>query len=78
MTPALAILGCRAFGHVTVTDARQSIQEVGSERCGVTIVTAIATIWALSLLSLAFTLPAEFILPTDPEADATAKNKNSA
>jgi len=44
----------------------------------VTIVTAIAVIWALGLLSLAFTLPAEFILPADPEIDATAENKNNA
>jgi hypothetical protein len=38
-------------------------------------VTAIAAIWALGLLSLAVTLPAEFILPAHPEIDATAKNK---
>ncbi len=31
----------------------------------VTTVTAIAAIWALGLLSLAFTLPAEFILPPE-------------
>jgi len=41
---------------------------------GVTIVTAVAAIWALGLLSLAFTLPAEFILPADPEVEAAKKN----
>jgi hypothetical protein len=40
---------------------------------GVTIVTAIAAIWALGLLSLAFTLPAEFILPADPEVGGKEK-----
>jgi hypothetical protein len=30
-------------------------------------VAAIAAIWGLSLLRLAFTLPAEFISPTDPD-----------
>ena len=31
------------------------------------IVAAIAAIWALGLLSLAFTLPLEFLSPADPD-----------
>jgi hypothetical protein len=43
------------------------------ELSDVIIVAAIAAIWALSLLSLAFTLPAEFISPTDPNDKAIEK-----
>jgi hypothetical protein len=35
-----------------------------------TVVAAIAGIWALGLLSLLFTLPHECIAPADPAADA--------
>jgi hypothetical protein len=35
----------------------------------VEIVAAVAAIWVLGLLSLLFTLPAEFIAPSDPVAD---------
>ncbi len=43
------------------------------ELLDVIILAAIVAIWALSLLSLAFTLPIEFISPTDPDAEAIEK-----
>jgi hypothetical protein len=44
------------------------------EPLDVTIVAAIAAIWSLGLLSLAFTLPAEFISPPDPDDEAIEKS----
>jgi len=42
---------------------------IGVGAFGVTIVAAIAAIWAFSVLSLVFTLPHEFVAPADPEGE---------
>ena len=62
-----------APGHPIVTDHRQCVRGSATEPCGVIIVAAILAIWALGLLSLAFTLPLEFISPPDPDDHATEK-----
>ena len=41
-----------------------------------TIVAAIAAIWALGVLSLLFTLPHEVLSPADAESDATSGLSN--
>ena len=55
---------------MVVTEPLQCASTSALERLDVIIVAAIAAIWGLSLLSLAFTLPAEFISPTEPDDEA--------
>lgn len=62
------------LGHAIVTDRRQSVHGSAAEPCNVIlIVAAIVAIWTLGLLSLAFTLPLEFISPADPDDKDTAE-----
>jgi len=42
----------------------------------VEVVAAVAAIWALGLLSLLFTLPAEILAPSTPVADGAKKLEN--
>jgi hypothetical protein len=56
--------------HVAVTERRQSIRRSATEPLRVTIVAAIAAIWALGVLSLLFTLPHEVMSPADANGDA--------
>jgi hypothetical protein len=73
MMPSLkpSVMSASQINATIVTDRHQRAFEVK-------IIAAIAAIWALSLLSLAFSLPPEFLRPTDPDDEAAEKPKIDA
>jgi hypothetical protein len=56
--------------HAAVIDRGHSTLRSATEPLRVTIVAAIAAIWALGVLSLLFTLPHEVLSPADANGDA--------
>lgn len=64
-------------GHYVVTDWRQPMKRIAAERLDVTIILIIATIWALSVLHIVFSLPDE-LWPTELQGINGKKHKASA
>jgi hypothetical protein len=71
--PAFAACLTDEERHAPVTHCLHSLARIRSEAFVVEIAAAVAAIWALGLLSLLFTLPAEFVAPSDPVADGARK-----